>query len=169
MLTVTQVRYSRIHLSYTRRVHNIHIGTHIVLVIVYSLWLLRMGSTSWVAFPRGSLRRDVPESAHTSQGNHTGRTWRQNLHLILAHNLRTKLVHSSLAHRWFSSMWAAHTSLDNHTRALPPLEGRSRFVLTSSAACCCPDDCNAIADVGLRQDGQPQFETRQQKWTYLFW
>ena len=95
-----------------------HNPCHCVLVVApeNGLHFLR------VAFPRGSLRRDVPESSHTSQGNHTGRTCRQNLHSILEHKLHTKLIHTSLAHRWFSSMWAVHTSLDNHTRALPPLE-----------------------------------------------
>ena len=50
-----------------------HMHAYIVLVTgsMVALWLLRMGSTSWVALTHDSLQRDLPESACTSQDNHT--------------------------------------------------------------------------------------------------
>ena len=70
MLTVTAVRYTYIHSGFV---------LYVVLVTgsTVALWLLRMGSTSWVAVAHASLQRDLPEFAHftgeshSSQENHT--------------------------------------------------------------------------------------------------
>ena len=74
MLTVTVVRYTYIHSGFV-------LYTFVVLVTrsIAALWLLRMGSTSWVALANASLQRDLLEFAHTSQESHT-------VHRRITHN-----------------------------------------------------------------------------------
>ena len=60
MLTVTVVRYTYIHSGFV-------LYTFAVLVTgsIVALWLMRMGSTSWLPLAHESLQRDLPELAHT--------------------------------------------------------------------------------------------------------
>ena len=104
MLTVTAVRYTYIHSGFV---------LYVVLVTgsTVALWLLRMGSTSWVAVAHASLQRDLPEFAiHFTGQSHTMQ--------IVAH----AQLHMRNSHQRALPV-SAHTSQDNHTRALPPLVG----------------------------------------------
>ena len=89
MLTVTVVRYTYIHSGFV-------LYTFVVLVTgsIVALWLLRMGSTSWVALAHDSFQRDLPEFAHSSQESHT--VHRRITHNTVSHALLIKVhAHTS--------------------------------------------------------------------------